>query len=244
MEHSQKALLPPLQSLQLSSLLTMKGGNLSQLNDYPMTHPKCGENKHWKMPKKKKKRYQDKLDLSAIFLAQVTNMLFSFDATSGQPDWKCQATVFLVFLVFEMFFPHRYKQSRLVKMEDKMWINPNSLQQFRNMHTHDSAPSSVETDISARWRVETPSKVQCTVADNVCAQLWHIIERPSAETGCFCRILSVPAKEMTQWYKAGAHSWSSLITHMSVRGSRSSLLDSRLPFWARSLADCTVWQQH
>lgn len=39
MEHSQKAPLPPLWSLQLSSLLTMKGGNLSQLNDYAMTHP-------------------------------------------------------------------------------------------------------------------------------------------------------------------------------------------------------------
>lgn len=74
----------------------------------------------------------------------------------------------------------------------------NSLQQFRNTHKHDSASSSMETDISARWRVETSSKVQCTLADNVCAQLWHIIERPSAEMGCFCRILLVPVKEMTQ----------------------------------------------
>lgn len=60
MEHSQKALLPP---LQLSSLLTMKGGNLSQLNDYAMTHPACGECKHCEMQEKD----QGKLYLSAIF---------------------------------------------------------------------------------------------------------------------------------------------------------------------------------
>lgn len=63
MEHSQKALLPPLSSLQLSSLLTMKGGNLSQLNDYAMTHPACGEYKHCEMQEKE----QGKLYLSALF---------------------------------------------------------------------------------------------------------------------------------------------------------------------------------
>lgn len=30
----------------------MKGGNLSQLNDYAMTHPACGECKHCKMQEK------------------------------------------------------------------------------------------------------------------------------------------------------------------------------------------------
>lgn len=60
MEHSQKALLPP---LQLSSLLTMKGGNLSQLNDYAMTHPACGECKHCEMQEED----QGNLYLSTIF---------------------------------------------------------------------------------------------------------------------------------------------------------------------------------
>lgn len=76
-----------------------------------------------------------------------------------------------------MFFPHRYKQNRPVKMEDKMWINPNSLQHFRNMHKHVSVLSSVETDISARWRVETSSKVQCMVANNVCAYYWKTVSK-------------------------------------------------------------------
>lgn len=41
----------------------MKGGNLSQLNDYAMTHPACGECKHCEMQEKD----QYKLYLSAIF---------------------------------------------------------------------------------------------------------------------------------------------------------------------------------
>lgn len=67
------------------------------------------------------------------------------------------------------------------------------------MHKHDSDSSSIETDVS-----RGASKIQCTVAENVHAQLWHIIERLSAETCCFCRILWVPVKEMTQKVIPGA----------------------------------------
>lgn len=72
MEHSQKALLPPLSSLQLSSLLTMKGGNLSQLNDCAMSHPACGECKHCEMQEKGQANstYQS-------FSAQVTKIQVS-----------------------------------------------------------------------------------------------------------------------------------------------------------------------
>ncbi len=69
MEHSQKAPLPP---LQLSSLLTMKGGNLSQLNDYAMTHPACGECKHCEMQEEDR----SKLCLSAIFWSGFKNADF------------------------------------------------------------------------------------------------------------------------------------------------------------------------
>lgn len=75
MEHSQKALLPPLQSLQLSSLLTMKGGNLSQLNDYAMTHPACGECKHYKMQEKDQGQTNFTV-LIALFSSGYDTLLF------------------------------------------------------------------------------------------------------------------------------------------------------------------------
>ena len=89
MEHSQKALLPPLWSLQLSSLLTMKGGNFSQLNDYAMTHSACGECKHFDMQKKRTKQTllitHSQLRLQKQRFAQVTN--YSAWAGVYNRDW-------------------------------------------------------------------------------------------------------------------------------------------------------------
>lgn len=122
-------------------------------------------------------------------------------------------------------------------MKDKSKFFPAEHSQFCFIQHQD-------TYFRVMWGEKTSRKVQRKVAEVVCAAVCHIIERLSVETCCFCRILWVPVKEMTQWYKAGAHSWSSLITHTNVRGSRSSILDSRLSFWVCLLADATVQQQH
>lgn len=67
---------------------------------------------------------------------------------------------------------------------------------------------------------------KCKMAENAWAYHHHrIIEWLSAQTCCFCRILWVPVKEMTQWYKARAHSWSPVIAHMHIREPWSSFLD-------------------
>lgn len=110
MDHSQKAPLPPLQSLLLSSLLTMKGGNLSQLNDYAMTHPACGDCKHCEIDEND----QCRLCLSAIFSTGCKTMLLSLGDCAFQCTGclRCADTGFkdstdvperVVFLVFEMF---------------------------------------------------------------------------------------------------------------------------------------------
>lgn len=48
----------------------MKGGNLSQLNDYAVSHPACGECKHCGI----REKYQGKLYLSAIFSSGYKNV--------------------------------------------------------------------------------------------------------------------------------------------------------------------------
>lgn len=40
----------------------MKGGNLSQLNDYAMTHPACGECKHCEMHEKDHSKFNLKFN--------------------------------------------------------------------------------------------------------------------------------------------------------------------------------------
>lgn len=88
MEHSQKAPLPPLWSLQLSSLLTMKGGNLSQLNDYAMTHP-C----MWRAQTLGDARGIKGREVETCFIshfgAQVTNMSISAGDIRLSPAKGC-----------------------------------------------------------------------------------------------------------------------------------------------------------
>lgn len=68
----------------------MKGGNLSQLNDYAMTHPACGECKHCEMQEKD----QGKLCLSAIFSSGYKYADFSrWHDCSAEPGAGYDTTV-------------------------------------------------------------------------------------------------------------------------------------------------------
>lgn len=79
----------------------MKGGNLSQLNDYAMTHPAWGDCKHCEMQEKERGK-------RCLFSAQVTEMLIS----SGDSAARCNDDLEMaaagvgeqiVCLVFETF---------------------------------------------------------------------------------------------------------------------------------------------
>lgn len=169
-----------------------------------MTHSACGECKHCEMREKN----QDKLYLSAIFSSgyKYTDLFRCSavywggcdTAVTGLKDVRQR----VVFLVFEISFPHRCLTDAV--------IFPFIMQYFET-ETESCKGSVFQTQLCRETTV-------CKMAENEWAYHYHVIEWLSAQTCCFCRILCFPVKEMTQWYGAGAHSWSPVIAHMGIRG--------------------------
>lgn len=219
-----------------------------------MTHPACGECKHCEMQEKDRGKlylsaifssgynYVDFLrwhDCSALYSIGCDT------AVTGLKDCWCQRAGGIPGIW--NIFPHMYRQwrhnwngheSRVLSVLTKY------LQRFQNWQKQWFYPLTcsakrhisglTERNLNFKWlpqRLSFPNwAVQrntiCKMAENAWAHHYHVIEWLSAQTCCFCRILWVPVKEMTQWYEARAHFWSPVIAHMGIRGSSSSYLDS------------------